>query len=236
MILLLAGTTEARKLSWLLNDYGLEALASLAGETAEPEKLGIPTRVGGFGGAMAFRAFLDDNNVSAVVDATHPFAVSITRRTARICEEKGVPYMQLERPMWEPEPDDEWWFVDDLAEAGKHIPEGAKVFAAVGRKAAEELDLPNRELYVRTVDPQEDTENIKFITGRPPFSQAEEVELFKSLGIDWIIAKNSGGATDGKLLAARELHLPVLMQSRPKAPVTQCRERVQDVLDWLLDL
>ncbi len=199
MILLLAGTTEARKLSWLLNDYGLEALASLAGETAEPAKLGIPTRVGGFGGAMAFRAFLDDNKVSAVVDATHPFAVSITRRTSRICEEKGVPYMQLERPMWEPEPDDEWWFVDDLAEAGKHIPEGAKVFAAVGRKA-------------------------------------EEVELFKSLGIDWIIAKNSGGATDGKLLAARELHLPVLMQSRPKAPVTQCRERVQDVLDWLLDL
>lgn len=236
MILLLAGTTEARKMGWLLADYGVAAVATLAGETKAPADMGIAVETGGFGGEDGFRAFLAQRGITGVIDATHPFAVRITERTYRICTELGLPYMQLMRPHWEPEPDDTWFMVDDMAQVADFIPQGARVLVAAGRKAAEDLSLPGREVFVRVIDPQPEKDGVTWIIGRPPFSLAEEVDLLRRHRIDWIIAKNAGGAADGKLLAARQLHLPVVMVNRPPAPVTPCRERVQDVLDWVMDL
>ena len=96
-VLLLAGTAEARELAARLADAGIPALASLAGATRRPEPLPLPTRVGGFGGAEGFRAVLRDEGITAVIDATHPFAARITARTARICAEDGLPCLHLIR-------------------------------------------------------------------------------------------------------------------------------------------
>ena len=54
MILLLAGTAEARNLAGYLKDAGIECIASLAGATRNPIDLGVPTRIGGQMGSMAF--------------------------------------------------------------------------------------------------------------------------------------------------------------------------------------
>jgi precorrin-6A/cobalt-precorrin-6A reductase len=236
VILLLAGTTEARKMAWLLHDYGIEAVASLAGETASPAAYPIPTRIGGFGGEDGFVQYLDENGITAVIDATHPFATAITERTARVCAQRGLSYIQLIRAEWEPEPEDKWIMVPDMASVSAVIPDGTRVFAAVGRKGAAELNLPNCHLVIRTVDPQPAEDGATYITGRPPFPEADEVELLKQHEIDIVVAKNAGGMTEGKLLAARQLGIPVVMVQRPPMPDALRRERVQDVLDWVMDL
>ena len=57
-LLLLAGTGEARRIARALADAGLDAVASLAGGTRMPAELGLPTRVGGFGGADGFLSLI----------------------------------------------------------------------------------------------------------------------------------------------------------------------------------
>ncbi|NJM27236.1 MAG: hypothetical protein HC856_01305, partial [Pseudanabaena sp. RU_4_16] len=50
-----------------------------------------------------------------------------------------------------------------------------------------------------------------------------------------IVTKNSGGdATYAKIVAARELKIPVVMVQRPSMPVGEQVETIEQVLSWLL--
>jgi precorrin-6A/cobalt-precorrin-6A reductase len=72
------------------------------------------------------------------------------------------------------------------------------------------------------------------VTGRGPFSEADERALLVSHGIEIIIAKNSGGAaTYGKIAAARALGLEVIMLRRPVPPDAPVVETVEEAIAWL---
>ncbi|TJW40097.1 MAG: cobalt-precorrin-6A reductase, partial [Mesorhizobium sp.] len=72
-ILILGGTTEARQLAGkLVARADLEVTLSLAGRTENPGAQGVPTRVGGFGGAEGLADFLRETRIELLVDATHP--------------------------------------------------------------------------------------------------------------------------------------------------------------------
>jgi precorrin-6A/cobalt-precorrin-6A reductase len=72
------------------------------------------------------------------------------------------------------------------------------------------------------------------IAGRGPFRLVEERQLFAQHAIDVLVCKASGGAaTEAKLVAARELRLPVIMVRRPAAEPGKAVERVEAALDWL---
>lgn len=237
MILLLAGTGDARRVAVSLAERGVPLLASLAGATRQPETLPVPCRVGGFGGQAAFEAFLGEENITAVLDATHPFAHRITERTARVCAARGLPYLQLLRPPWRPGPGDRWVEIDREEDATRHIPEGAVVFLATGRQTlARFAGLAGRRLICRRIDPPEEPFPFaggEYLVGRPPFSVADEVALFRRLAVDWLVVKNSGGAASAtKLVAARELGLPVLMIRRPPRPAAPMVETVAAAVDW----
>ncbi|WP_137702025.1 cobalt-precorrin-6A reductase [Marimonas lutisalis] len=241
-LLLLAGTGEARAIAAALAEMpGLAAVASLAGATQAPESLALPTRVGGFGGEAGFRAYLAENWIGAVLDATHPFAHRISLRTARICAELGLPYCQYLRPGWMPEAGDDWTWLADEAEAARHVPEGAVVFLATGRSTLERFaNLQGRRLICRQIDPPSEPfpfADGEFLVGRPPFTVAEEEALFQRLGVDWLIVKNAGGAASrSKLIAARNLGIRVGMIKRPEQP-EGCRvESVAAALDWVRGL
>ncbi|MEU0459042.1 precorrin-6A/cobalt-precorrin-6A reductase, partial [Streptomyces sp. NPDC006129] len=83
-VLILGGTTEARALAAALSARpGVRVTTSLAGRVAKPGALDGEVRVGGFGGAEGLAGWLREEGVSALVDATHPFAESITANAAR---------------------------------------------------------------------------------------------------------------------------------------------------------
>ena len=143
-VLLLAGTGEAKRIAWGLADARVKVVASLAGTTRNPEPLPLPTRVDGFGGEDGFRAYVADNQITAVLDATHPFAHQITDRTARICADLELPYAQVLRPPWEPQDGDTWIGIGTPADAANHIPDTAVVFLATGASDHSRLCQPRR--------------------------------------------------------------------------------------------
>ncbi|MFB1025537.1 MAG: cobalt-precorrin-6A reductase [Octadecabacter sp.] len=244
-LLLLAGTGDAKRIAWGLADSNVKVIASVAGATRTPDPLPVPTRIGGFGGEDGFRSYLRDAVITAVLDATHPFAAQISDRTARICGELGLPYAQVSRPVWTPEDGDNWTAIAAPADAVNHIANGSTVFLATGRQTlAEYANLAGRRIMVRVIDPPTAPlpfEGGEFIIGRPPFTQASEAALFRALGVTHLVSKNAGGQGGrAKLDAARELGLPVLLLDRPKtAPQIRSPQQlvsVQDALLWVSSL
>ncbi|SLN13731.1 cobalt-precorrin-6A reductase [Roseisalinus antarcticus] len=237
MILLLAGTTEARRLAEGLAAAGVPVRASLAGATKGPRPLPVPIRVGGFGGAAGFCAFLRDAGIHAVLDATHPFATRIGPRSAALCAEAGLPYLRVLRPAWAPGPDDDWHEVAIPGDVARIIPAGATVFLATGRQGlADFAGLAGRRVIARVIDPPTGPPPIpgaELVVGMPGDVDAEEA-LLRRLRVDWIVTKNSGGPASGKLQAARRLRLPVAMLRRPPAPGNVAT--VPEALDWVAGL
>ena len=61
--------------------------------------------------------------------------------------------------------------------------------------------------------------NATYILARGPFEEADEWKLLCDHRIDTIVAKNSGGvATYGKIAAARDLDIQVILIKRPDVP------------------
>ncbi|WP_297779760.1 cobalt-precorrin-6A reductase [uncultured Roseovarius sp.] len=240
-LLLLAGTAEARYLAQVLASERRAAIASLAGATRRPRPLELPTRIGGFGGESGFVRYLVEAGITAVLDATHPFASRISERTARICATKNVPYCQLLRPEWAPIAEDHWTLLTAEEDAAAHIPKGMTVFLATGRQGVTRFaNLTGRHLICRVVDLPDEAfpfENGEYLLGRPPFTIEAERGLFERLGVDWLVVKNAGGRdSESKLAAARTLGLPVAMIARPPQPIAMRVETVSEALDWVRGL
>lgn len=238
-LLLLGGTGEARALAARLAEVGVPVLVSLAGAVRDLPDYAVPTRVGGFGGAEGFLQCLQDAGITAVLDATHPFAARITERTAQLCRQKGIPYARLSRPAWTPGPGDRWREVADVDAAVARIRDGARVFLATGAQdVARFARLAGRAqvLCRRAEDPGKPFPFAggSWIVGRGPFAVAEEVALLRKLGITQIVTKNAGGqGARAKLDAARELGIPVILIARPPDPAgVPVLHTLADAMAW----
>ena len=242
-ILLLGGTGDSRDLAErLAGRDGIEVISSLAGRTEQPASLPGTLRIGGFGGVEALAAYLRDEAIDLVVDATHPYAARISANAAAACRDAGTPRLVLTRPPWQEVDGDRWIHVPDTEAAAEALPKLAeRVFLAVGRGELEAFsNLPKIWFLVRTVDmPREKLplENYDVVLGRGPFDANGERALFALHGIQTLVTKNSGGeATYAKIAVARELSLPVVMIDRPpheKAGKAETAETVEEALDWI---
>jgi precorrin-6A/cobalt-precorrin-6A reductase len=237
-VLLLAGTAEAREIAESLNRMGVQSVASLAGTTRAAKRLPIPMRVGGYGSAKAFADYLRTEDITHVLDATHPFAARMSIRSVQVCRVLGVPYLQVLRPAWTPQAGDQWTLLQSEAEAAEHIPKTACVFLATGRQMLEQFrNLEGRRLILRQIDPPTAPfpfEGGEFLIGRPPFSIKDEISVFVRLGVDWLVVKNAGGAASrSKLDAARKLGLPVAMIQRPEQPNCETVPHASAAVDWV---
>ncbi|MEU0602877.1 cobalt-precorrin-6A reductase [Streptomyces sp. NPDC006393] len=223
-VLVLGGTTEAREVAaTLARRPGVRVTSSLAGRVSRPGPLDGEVRVGGFGGADGLAAWLREHRVDALVDATHPFAESITRNAARAATATGVPLVVLRRPGWRPEPGDRWHPAASMAAAARLLPGlGRRVFLTTGRlDLAAFAHLADLHFVVRSVEPPEPPmpPDVRVVLARGPFTVSDETELLRAHRIDVLVTKDSGGAaTAAKLTAARRLGLPVVVVRRPPLP------------------
>ena len=239
-VLILGGTVEAVELAKALDeDSAFESITSLAGRTRQPAALPGTTRIGGFGGAEGLADYLRANAIDALVDATHPYAMRITRNAVTACEAAGIPRLRLDRPAWSRLPDDRWFDVLDSSEAARHLPEGARrVFLAIGRQDLEPFaHRPHIWFLLRMIDPPAEPIPLphhSLVLGRGPFAQEDEEELLAQHRIDALVSRNSGGgATYGKIAAARRLGLPVVMITRPPPPAGTVVDSVEAAIAWL---
>ncbi|MFI8215004.1 cobalt-precorrin-6A reductase [Streptomyces sp. NPDC085932] len=223
-VLILGGTAEARALATALCARpGVRVTTSLAGRVARPGAVDGDVRVGGFGGAEGLAEWLRREGVTALVDATHPFAESITANAARAAARTGVPAVVLRRPGWRPGPGDRWHPVPSLDAAAELLPRvGRRVFLTTGRLGlAAFAHLAALHFVVRSVDPPEPPlpPDTHVLLARGPFTVAGETALLREHRVDVLVTKDSGGAaTAAKLTAARDLKVPVVVVERPPLP------------------
>jgi precorrin-6A/cobalt-precorrin-6A reductase len=239
-ILILGGTAEARSLAARLAPRAeLAVTLSLAGRTASPAAQPVPVRIGGFGGTDGLADYLTVERIDALIDATHPYAATISANAARAAQRANVPLLALRRPPWIAVAGDCWIEVADVTGA-VHALAGAprRVFVALGRNELHPLaDAPQHYYLVRSIDPVDPPLPVPFadyINARGPFDEADERALLIKHRIEIILAKNSGaGASYGKIAAARALGLAVILLRRPLLPDVPATETLDEVLRWL---
>ncbi len=239
-VLLLGGTTEASALAErIAEDERFEGTLSLAGVTLSPKVSPLEVRTGGFGGAEGLAADLQQHEIDALVDATHPFAAAMSANAATAAATVSVPCIAVCRPPWEEAPGDCWIRVPDMPSAAAALgPAPRTVFLTIGRKdLAPFRAAPQHRYVVRSVDPPPQgllPDGAVFIAARGPFALEDEERLLRDHGIETIVTKNSGGeATVAKLTAARRRGLPVVMVNRPPA-AGPAVPTVDDAWDWLV--
>ncbi|MEV4436747.1 cobalt-precorrin-6A reductase [Streptomyces sp. NPDC049585] len=223
-ILILGGTTEARRLAAeLAADPALRVTSSLAGRVAAPRLPAGEVRIGGFGGPEGLAHWLREQHVAALIDATHPFAGTISYNAARAAAATGVPLLALRRPGWTAQPGDDWHDVASLADAARTLPAlGERVFLTTGRMGLGAFaHLEDKWFLVRSVDAPEPPmpPRTEIVLDRGPFTLEGERELLARYAVDVLVTKDSGAtATAPKLTAAREAGIPVVMVRRPPTP------------------
>jgi precorrin-6A/cobalt-precorrin-6A reductase len=237
-ILILGGTGEARELAAALVTAGADVVSSLAGRVSRPRLPDGPVRIGGFGGADGLTAFLRDDGITHVVDATHPFAGTITANAARAAAEAGLPRLVLCRPGWEA--DSSWEVVAGIGAAAEAVARwpGECVFLTTGRRDLGAFAADDRHQFlVRTVDPPDGPvpPRMTLILDRGPYMVESESALMREHGTGLLVTKNSGGPmTAAKLTAARDLGVQVVMVARPALPPDRTVvATVADTLRWL---
>lgn len=237
-ILILGGTGEARELAARLRAAGTDVLSSLAGRTREPRLPDGPVHTGGFGGPDGLAAFLREEGITHLIDATHPFAGIITANAALAAIDAGVPRLVLRPPAWQADPS--WDTVAGIREAAATVRAwpGEAVFLTTGRRELGAFASDDRHRYlVRTVDPPEGPvpPRMALILGRGPYTVEGESALLRDHRIGLLVTKNSGGSTTAaKLRAARDLGVQVVMVRRPPLPPgSTTAATVPEVLHWI---
>lgn len=219
-VLILGGTAEARALAAALVDAGVRVVSSLAGRVRDPALPVGEVRIGGFGGVEGLAAWLREHGVAAVVDATHPFASTMTAHAVSATAAAGVPLVVLRRPGWPPDPD--WTWADSLPAAAAALPTlGKRVFLTTGRTSLAAFADLNLEFLVRCVDPPSGPmpRRVHVLLSRGPFTVDGERSLMREHGVDVLVTKDSGGPlTSAKLAAAREEGVAVLVVRRSPLP------------------
>lgn len=218
---------------------GLAGVYSYAGRTEVPMGQPIHMRVGGFGGVEGLVAYLTDQAITHLIDATHPFAARMSGNAVAACAITGTPLIALERAAWTPGEGDRWTQVPDLSAAVDALAgPPQRVFLAIGRQHIDAFAAqPQHHYLLRLVDaptgplplPQ-----ASVVVARGPFDVAGDTALLQSHGTEIVIAKNAGGkGAVAKIAAARTLGLPVVMIDRPMIPPRPVAHSVAKVMDWL---
>lgn len=219
-VLLLGGTGEARALAKTLHPR-VDIVSSLAGRVPDPALPVGPVRIGGFGGVDGLRRWLRDERIDAVVDATHPFAATMTAHAAAACAESRIPHLILARPAWDP---GGAIVVDSDADAAETVARQrySRVFLTTGRSGVRAFAGSDAWFLIRAVtDPDASAlpRHHRVLLSRGPYGYDDEFALLREHRIDVLVTKNSGGdMTRAKLDAAAALDVAVVMVARPPLP------------------
>jgi precorrin-6A/cobalt-precorrin-6A reductase len=238
-VLLLGGTAEARALAKTLHPR-VDIISSLAGRVPEPALPIGPVHIGGFGGVDGLRRWLQEERIDAVVDATHPFAASMTAHAAEVCGELRIPHLVLARPAWDP---GTAIIVTSDTEAAEIVAQErySRVFLTTGRSGVNAFADNDGWFLIRAVTEPDAAvlpRRYQLLLSRGPYHYDDECAIMREHRIEALVTKNSGGdMTRAKLDAAAALGIPVVMVARPQLPAgVAAVGTVQEAAGWVAGL
>jgi precorrin-6A/cobalt-precorrin-6A reductase len=244
-ILLLSGTSEGPLLARVLLTTGFQVRATVTRPEAKDNLFGplrdaMDVEVRGFT-EQSLTEYLAGGEVDLVLDATHPFAVRITRIAQGVCEHIRMPYVRYERPDWTPPAGTH--FAESYAAAAAVLPSlGSRVMLTIGAKQLKHFTpvhgrltmyariLPSPVSLQQALESGFSEENL--VRQRPPFTVEQNRELFRRYNFDVLVTKASGreGGVVEKVTAARELAMKVLMIRRPAPTGLGCVSTIEEAV------
>ena len=221
-LLLLGGTSDARRMAASLHKQGVRLIYSVAGLVRMPD---LPCKVisGGFSQFAGLERYIREYDIGAILDLTHPYAQRMSNTAVAAAKQMQIPCWRFAREAWQQTEADQWAFFNDWSELLPALKHKKKVLLTAGQ--VEEVFLhklltsdPTRTIVLRTAAPPAYPmpDRVIWIKAIGPFNVAEERQLFEQYSVDALVSKNSGGnAIIAKIHAARELNTPVFMLARP---------------------
>jgi len=198
----------------------LELVYSVAGLVRQPQ---VPATVvsGGFSQFGGLSAYCNEQHITGIVNATHPFSTTMSNHATQTSSELGLDYWRFLRPQWQQQTGDDWRLFNTRADLFNALFSYQRTLLTIGQIGPEDLALlnQNQHIWLRTaVQPgHELPAQVNWIKAIGPFDEASELALLKQHQIQVIASKNSGGSsTEAKLAAARTLKVPVFMLQRPE--------------------
>lgn len=228
---LIGGTTESAAISAALClDGNISCLVSVTTVSAQklyPVNPNLQVWVGTLK-PQDLEEFLVQQNIAAVLDASHPYALEISRNAIAITQKLQIPYLRYERPTTRDRFGDGVIELDsfDTLLAGDYLTE-ARVLLTIGYKALPLFQAwqTKATLFARILPSQIALQaaldagftSDRLICLRPPISAELERSLWQQWRINLVVSKASGspGGEDIKRSIAAQLDIPLIVVNRP---------------------
>lgn len=233
-ILLFAGTTEGRNLAEFLekNQIPTEVcVATQYGETLLEEGKYLHVHAGRLD-ETEMEQQIQKQQITLVIDATHPYAVIVSQNIRRACIRTGTEYIRLARKetdaSWKQEMED----VTEVASVAEAVAFLAKkegrIFAATGSKELSAYQvIPDYQdrVVARVLSTPEAVSECamlgfsgkNLICMQGPFTEDLNVAMLRQAQASWMVTKESGkaGGFLEKLRAAKKAGAKLVVIKRP---------------------
>ena len=234
---LIGGTSESIALARAIASLGLPCTISVTTAAAEalyPKHPRLRVQVGRLD-VGKLDQFFRKEQIAAILDASHPYAVEISRMTTRAAAQWQIPYLRFERPTVDARSDNSqviWLDSFETLLVGDYLL-GQRVLLTVGYKT-----LPlfhswqdRSTLFARILPAVTSLEaaiaagftSDRIIALRPPVSAELEKVLWRHWDISLVVTKASGaaGGEEIKRSVAAELGMPLVIIARPPVDYPQ---------------
>ena len=138
-IFVVAGTQDGRELAGFLHENGYKVIASVVskyGEELLKQYEGIEINDKPLDSA-GLTEFIAKNNISLLVDASHPYAANASQNAMKACHNTKIPYIRYERKQTVLDYE-KAYYVENYAEASKKASElGKNIFLTTGSRNLE---------------------------------------------------------------------------------------------------
>ncbi len=192
-------------------------------------------------------SFLQQEAIAAIVDASHPYAVEISRLSVETARKYNLPYLRYERPAVELPPGVvRRSSVEDLL-GGSDL-DGERVLLTIGyRFLAQFRSYHDRAVLFARILPsivalnaaiEAGFGNDRIIALRPPVSAALETALWQQWQISTVVTKASGraGGEDVKYTVAQKLGVKLVVLDRPTCHYPQQTESLETAIAFCQSL
>jgi precorrin-6A/cobalt-precorrin-6A reductase len=253
-IWLIGGTQESAELARAIAQTQIPCLISVTTEAARslyPVVSNLHIQVGKLA-TDQIQSFLQTEQITAILDASHPFAVEISQLAIAISTELAIPYLRFERPTSESATLDERdsiLHLDSFATllSGDYLI-GERVLLTIGYRPLALFQPVQSEstLFARILPSPIALETAlaagfttdRLIALRPPIDLALEKALWQQWQISLVVTKASGspGGEDIKRQAALELGTKLIVIDRPSITYPQQTSSLPTALKFCHEL
>lgn len=253
MILVMAGTSDARELALQIKGAGYDLLTSVVTENAAKgmEEADLPVRFGRLN-EFELADLISNGGFKIVIDASHPFAEEASKNAMAAALRAKVPYIRYERESLSYNDNPHLFYVDNYEQAAElaaskqgviMLTTGSKTLKVFTDKL---LDLPNTTLIARMLPRKDNMEKCEelgmeqkhIVAMQGPFTKELNTALYNQYKVTLMITKESGkvGAVDEKLEAALELGIDTIMIGRPTVDYGNQHSDFSSVLSHIVQL